>query len=467
MMKTSLKLSFAILLSALSFSASATLPTSLLSEQANVPAMLKKITPAIVNLSVQGEFSMMVDPNMITSKDSPAAPQPDDSIGEPAPNGLLPIKRGFSSLGSGVIADAKNGYVITNAHVVKDAKTITVTLTDGRKFLAKIIGADSQSDIAVLQIKPDKLSAIVFGDSDDIKVGQPVVAIGNPFGIGQTVTSGIVSGLGRSNLHIENFEDFIQTDASINPGNSGGALVNLRGEMIGVNTAILAPNGGNIGIGFAIPSNMAHSVMMQLIKYGAIHRGLMGVIVNDLTPDLANSFNVPENSGAVIAMVTPNSPAFKAGLKIGDIITEINGIDITNAAKVRNYVGLQQVGTHLIVNVLRAGKKMTFNIITADPDAYEAQIENDNPFLFGLDLQDFDAQTLAAGRIKGVLIVHAKPESAAWRSGLRDGDVILSVNRETVGNIDQLLAAAKKDPNQMLLNIYRINPGAASFVVVK
>lgn len=448
--------------------ATASLSAALAPQVANSPDMLKRIMPAVVNLSIYGEVSVLVDPNASGPKGNNDSQRPSDpGDGGDAPNGLLPVTRGFASLGSGVIVDAAKGYLITNAHVVKDAKSVTVTLKDGRKFLAKIIGADGQSDIAVLQIKPDKLIAIELADSDNVKVGEPVFAIGNPFGIGQTVTSGIVSGLGRSNLHIENFENFIQTDASINPGNSGGALVSLKGEVIGINTAILSPGGGNVGIGFAIPANMAHSVMVQLIRYGALHRGLMGVVVNDLTPDVANSFAVSEDSGAVVAMVTPNSPAEKVGIKVGDIITQLNETVIRNAADVRNYVGLQQVGASLRVRVLRDGKSLSYTVVTADPDAYQKLSLTSNPFLFGIDMETFDGQSSAVGRLRGVLIIDLQKDSPAWRAGLMPGDVILSANRQAVASVEQLNQAAKTNTRQLLLNVFRPQSSAAAFVVIR
>ena len=441
--------------------AAAALPLTLMAEAQNSPLMLKRIMPAIVNLSIYGEVSVLMDATVPPSADQPKSDQNDNG------RGFSPVTRGFASLGSGIIIDAAKGYVVTNAHVIKDAKSVTVTLKDGRKFLAKIIGADAQSDIALLQIKPDHLTAIAFANSDDVVVGEAVFAIGNPFGIGQTVTSGIVSGLGRSNLHIENFENFIQTDASINPGNSGGALVSLKGEVIGVNTAILSPGGGNIGIGFAIPANMAHSVVVQLIRYGALHRGLMGVVVNDLTPDVANSFQVSEDSGAVVAMVTPNSPAEKVGIKVGDIVQVIDALPIHHASDVRNYVGLQQVGAALQIQVLRAGKKQVFHLVTADPDAYQALSLTTNPFLYGIDMQTIDGQSAAVGRLKGVLIVDLQKDSPAWRAGLLPGDVLLSANQLSITSVDQLNQAAKMNSKQLLLNVFRPSVNAATFVVVR
>lgn len=451
--------------SCFSLNATATLPMASMAEAQNSPAMLKRIMPAIVNLSIYGEVSVLMNTDGANAK-NPSDPSGSDQGGGEGGPGAASVTRGFASLGSGIIVDAAHGYLVTNAHVVKDAKSVTVTLKDGRKFLAKIIGADPQSDIAVLQIKPERLLAIDFANSDNIAVGEPVFAIGNPFGIGQTVTSGIISGLERSNLHIENFENFIQTDASINPGNSGGALVSLKGDLIGVNTAILSRTGGNIGIGFAIPSNMARSVMLQLIRYGALHRGLMGVVVNDLSPDVASSFKVAEDSGAVVAMITPNSPAEKMGIKVGDIIRTINQLTIHNAADVRNYVGLQQVGATLKVELLRAGKPLSVRLVTADPSAYQKLSLTANPFLYGIDMESFDGQSSTMGRLKGVLIINLQKDSPAWRAGLQQGDVLLSANQQAIATVDQLNEATKRDKEQLLLNVFRPSANAATFVVI-
>jgi Do/DeqQ family serine protease len=278
-------------------------------------------------------------------------------------------ERETQATGSGVIVDAAQGYVLTNAHVVENETSITVTTKDNRKYPAKLVGRDTATDVAVLKIEPGHLTAVPFGDSDKLQVGDFVVAIGNPFGLGQTVTSGIVSALGRTGLGIEGYEDFIQTDASINPGNSGGPLVDLHGQLVGINTAILAPGGGNIGIGFAVPISMARSVMDQLLRYGEIKRGRIGVAIQDLTPDLAQAMNTSRTVGAVISKVLPGSPADHAGLKSGDLVVAVNGVAIRDGAQLRNTIGLSRIGDQVRLAVDRGGSERTVEIrVEATPE---------------------------------------------------------------------------------------------------
>jgi Do/DeqQ family serine protease len=312
--------------------------------------MLRATTPGVVGISVHGrvreENPLLRDPlfrRFFNLKDEP-------------------IEREMQAVGSGVIVDAAHGYILTNSHVVENATSIKVTTKDNRQFEARLIGRDPQTDIAVLRIAASNLTAVPFGNSDSLQVGDFVLAIGNPFGLGQTVTSGIVSALGRSGLGIEGYEDFIQTDASINPGNSGGALVDLDGRLVGINTAILAPGGGNIGIGFAVPINMARTVMDQLLRYGSVRRGRIGIVIEDLTPDLARSLGTRRTEGAVIARVQPGSPAAAAGLRRDDLIVALDGAPITSGSDLRNRIGLTRIGDAVALTVDRRGGERTVDV---------------------------------------------------------------------------------------------------------
>lgn len=415
--------------------------------------MLEKAMPSVVNINIRGEIG---DDESLVNMPGPVS---DD-------DGANPPRRKFESLGSGVIMDAEHGYIATNAHLLRKANVITVKLSDGRSFKAKLIGLDAPSDLAVIQIRADNLHALPFADSDKLHVGDFVAAIGNPFGLSQTVTSGIISGLQRNDLRIEGYENFIQTDAPINPGNSGGALVNMKGELIGINTAILTPMGGNIGISFAIPTNMAKSVTEQLIQYGTVRRGLMGVLVQNLTPELAAAFHISYTQGAVVTLVTPGSPAEKAGVQVGDIIQEVNGMQIKDSNQVRNIVGLLRAGSSLKVKVLRQNKTMNLSLETADPKAYQQESEAKYPFLFGVALRDFDEQTASGRDIRGVEVVNLSQNSAAFAGGLgiHPGDVILSANQQPVKNVAELKQIAQKSSDQLLLNVLR--QGGALFVVL-
>jgi Do/DeqQ family serine protease len=311
--------------------------------------LLKDVTPAVVNISVRGvsksENPLYDDPNFREFFDAPEQ------------------RREFQSAGSGVIVDASNGYVLTNRHVVENADNIAVTLKDNRRFTAQLIGEDPGTDIAVLRIEADNLVALPMGNSDDLEVGDYIVAIGNPFGLGQTVTSGIVSALGRMGLGIERYENFIQTDASINPGNSGGPLVNLRGEVVGINSAILSQSGGNIGIGFAVPINMAKTVMGQLLAHGQVRRGWLGVRIGDMTPELAQSLSINGvTSGAIVGSVEPRSPAARAGLHEQDVIVAVDDRPIVNAGQLRNLIGFASIGDTIKLTVIRSGESETINV---------------------------------------------------------------------------------------------------------
>lgn len=432
--------------------ATASLPTAVNNQTLpSLAPMLRNTMPAVVNITTQGRYNIDEDPFI----------EPDNAKGR----GDRQNGKDFESEGSGVIVDAAKGYVLTNAHVTNQAQTITVTLNDGRRFLAKLVGEDSESDIAILQIKANNLTAVPLADSNKVQVGDFVVAIGNPFGLNQTVTSGIVSALQRNDLGIEGYEDFIQTDASINPGNSGGALVNLNGQLVGLNTAILAPHGGSVGIGFAIPSNMAQSIMNQLVKYGSVSRGVAGIMMQTVTPDLAQAFNEDTARGALITQVTAGSPAADAGLQVGDIILNINGHPIQNSGQVRNSIGLERAGSTITMQVLRQGKNQSINLVTANPMAYEKANRLSNPFLFGMVMRDFDAQVPNFGHVEGVQILHLNDNCPGWQAGLRPGDVIMSANNQPMPNLEALNKLVKQDNKQLLLNVFRGN--SAAFFVVK
>jgi Do/DeqQ family serine protease len=316
----------------------------------SVAGVVSQITPGVVGIAVRGEVRevnpLAQDPlfrQFFNFRDQP-------------------VERETEAVGSGVIVDAARGYVLTNSHVVDNATRIEVTTKDNRRFAATLIGRDTATDIAVLQIPAENLTAVPIGNSDRLQVGDFVLAVGNPFGLGQTVTSGIVSALGRTGLGIEGYEDFIQTDASINPGNSGGALVDLQGRLVGINTAILAPGGGNIGIGFAVPINMARDVMDQLIRYGEVRHGRIGVAIQDLTPDLARALGTTRTEGALVARVEPGSAAQRAGLRSSDLIVAVNGVPIHNASELRNRVGLAQIGDEIELTLDRGGAERTVSV---------------------------------------------------------------------------------------------------------
>ena len=409
----------------------------------NLPSlapMLEKTTPSVVNIATAGKVVVrdpfFDDPFFRRFFDVPERQR----------------ERRTQGLGSGVILDAENGYIITNSHVIDRAQDIVVTLADGQTFNADVIGKDPGADVAVIQIDATQLKEIPIGNSDELRQGDFVVAIGNPFGLGQTVTSGIVSALGRSGLGIESYEDFIQTDASINPGNSGGALVNLRGELVGINTAIYGPSGGNIGIGFAIPVNMVKKITEQLIEHGEVKRGRLGFTAQDLTPDLAEAFGISKTKGVVVARVEENSAADKAGLKVGDVITAVNGREVESSAQVRNEVGLMRIGSRAKIEVLRNGKTRT---LTASVEEHSNKIVNGKTLsdkLDGAKLTETLEDT-TRGSTAGIEVVSAGGNAAA--AGLRKGDIIISVNKQRVKTLREMKAAIKKNPRALLLNIQR------------
>lgn len=428
------------------------LPLSAVRVQAGLPAivdgaplpslapMVETVLPAVVNISTRGRVSMRENPLM-------QDPFFRRFFGSPE---TQPRERQTSSLGSGVIIDAAAGHVVTNQHVIGNADEITVRLHDGRSVQAEVIGSDPNADIAVIKIPAQGLTAIDLGNSDRLRVGDFVVAIGNPFGLGQTVTSGIVSALGRSGLGIEDYEDFIQTDASINMGNSGGALVNLRGELIGVNTAIVGPSGGNVGIGFAIPINMVLGLTRQIVEFGEVRRGRLGVVIQDLTRDLAEAFGIDTEHGAVIAQVMPDSAAADAGLKEADVITAVNERPVKGATDLRNIIGLSRSDEEVEIEYFRNRQQMTVRVKLRPAEVAIGLGEKISQHLTGATLADSED-----GELAGVRVTEVEARSPAWKAGLRKNDLIVSINRERVKNIDDARQVVSKHSAGVLLQIKR------------
>ncbi len=421
--------------------ASAALPMAVQGQPLpSLAPMLEKVLPAVVGVQVSGTQPPSTD----------VPPEFKFFFGQqdPEPNqGAQP----FEGLGSGVIIDAAKGYVLTNNHVVNNADKITVQLNDGREYKAKLIGKDDQSDIAVIQLIDAKnLTQIAMADSDALQVGDFAVAVGNPFGLGQTVTSGIVSALGRSGLNLEGLENFIQTDASINRGNSGGALLNLKGELIGINTAIISSQGGSVGIGFAIPVNMAKNLSHQLIEFGEVKRGLLGIRGSEMTPELAQAFKLDSQRGAFVNEVLPDSAAAKAGIKSGDVLITLQDKTLSSFAELRAKVGTAGPGVVMQIGLLREGKPMTVSVTLAKSPAVEVSIEKINPALQGITLSDVDAKTG-----KGVQVDDVKKGTPAEQVGLEKDDVIIGVNREPIDNLAALRKILETKPDLIALSILR------------
>jgi len=403
--------------------------------------MIEKIRPAVVNIATRGSVDIQNHPLL------------NDPLFRRFFKGFenLPQRKEVKSLGSGVIIDADAGHIVTNFHVIDGADEIAVTLHDGQQLEATIVGSDPEADVAILKVEHDNLTHIPFADSSKLRVGDFTVAIGNPFGLGQTVTSGIISALGRTGLGIEGYEDFIQTDASINPGNSGGALVNLRGELVGINTAILASGGtGNVGIGFAIPINMVRELTDQLIEYGEVRRGMLGVIMQNLTPELAKAFGLDMHQGVVISQVVEDSAASKAGLQAGDVIAEINGVSVKSASAMRNMVGLMRVGAKMDITVLRDGDKKKLTAFIEDEIEQSIAGEKLNPQLSGALFESHDE-----GNNKYLIVANVARGSDAWNARLRKGDLVLSVNRAPVKTLADLKKMVKFSDKQILFNVQR------------
>lgn len=412
--------------------------------------MLKKVNPAVVNIAT---FSRQQTYNPLLND-----PFFRHFFNLPNNRQQQPQKR-QTSAGSGVIVDAKKGTVLTNYHVIHEADEVQVSLIDGRSFEAKVLGVDPELDIAVLQINGNSLSDVPLANSSELEVGDFAVAIGNPFGLGQTVTTGVISALGRSGLRMEGYENFIQTDASINPGNSGGALVNLRGELIGINTAIIAPAGGNIGIGFAIPINMARASMEQILATGEVRRGQIGVTIQDITPDLRKAFRLPLGiQGVLVTGVIEKSSAARAGLKAGDIILDIENEPTTSVAQLRSQIGAIPIGNQFELTRLRDNQRKTVSLTIQDPDQLLGTVNNLHPLLNGARFENIEDP-------EGIAVVSLSPNSPAIHSGLRIGDVILGANQQRVKNLDQFGKALRLNKSQILLNIRR--QGNAFYLIIR
>lgn len=429
--------------------AHAAIPSGMLDdENPSLAPMLDEAMPAVVNVVVTTKTAqaqrnpLFNDPFFRRFFDFPERP---------------PVPRRHIAAGSGVIIDAEKGIIITNNHVVKDAEKITVRLSNDREFKAELIGTAPASDIAVLQIDAENLSELPVANSEQLRVGDFVIAIGNPFGLTQTVTSGIVSGLGRHGLG-NRYENFIQTDASINPGNSGGALVNLDGELVGINTAILSRSGGNIGIGFAIPSNLVMTVYHQIMKYGEVRRGRLGVVGQNLTNELADAFGLDITQGVVIAQVMEGSPAEQAGIRQRDVIVAVNGEDIDNFSDLARAIGLKQPGEKVEIKLIRDGEKKTIDATlgsAAEATDYNPAAGELHEGLDGARFGSIPEDHPLAGEVEGVAVLSVAPGSAAARSGLRPGDIITSVNHEPVSNMGEFHDVAGENAEQLLLHVRR------------
>ncbi|MCA9548672.1 MAG: DegQ family serine endoprotease [Myxococcales bacterium] len=411
----------------------------------------EQVTPAVVN---------------ITTRKNGNVPEGHPMLREMFGRGMP-----MMGAGSGVVVSA-DGDIVTNNHVVEGADEIKVTFADKREFDAKLVGSDKASDLAFLKIEAKGLPYLRFGDSSKLRLGEFVLAVGNPFGVGQTVTMGIVSAKGRAGMGIVDYEEFIQTDASINPGNSGGALVNLEGELVGINTAILSRSGGNQGVGFAVPSNMVRPIREQLAKYGRVRRGYLGVYIQDLTPELASGVKANDLKGVLVTDVQEDSPAAKANVEVGDVITQVDGNPTLTAAQLRNRVALIEPGSKVKLDVMREGQAKTVYVTLTEKEGGQVALQSGEgaaPLGAGLGLAKLDAELRGRlrlpPRVDGVVVMNVAPGSPADLAGLEPGDVIVSVDRRTVkkpGDVEKLL---KRDGGQALLRVYK--NGAFTFVVLK
>jgi len=434
-MISTIRLLFSSLLLVIATTGSAALPDSVDGEGLpSLAPLVERVTPAVVNIRV----------SQTVSRGSPFG---DDAFrrffGLPdAPHGSQEV----ASAGSGVIVDATRGYILTNHHVVENADAIQISLFDGDILDAEVVGSDAATDIALLKVEGDSLVEMPIGDSEIVRVGDFVLAIGNPFGLGHTVTSGIVSALGRTDISRNGYEDFIQTDASINPGNSGGALVNMRGELVGINSMIFSRSGGNVGIGFAVPTTIASSIMNQILDYGEVRRGLLGVSISGIDAEIAEALNASVKSGALITEIVPGSAAEDSGLQVDDIIVAVNNEKITDASELRNTIGLMESGAAVNIEYIRDGESHRTKAVLGQQQVARSAGTDIHPGLAGAEFAS--SSTSGTG---GVEVTAVEPDSPAAQRGLRAGDIITAVNRRRVADLQQLTEIARENRILFLL----------------
>lgn len=428
-------ISCTLILFALPLASFAHIPDSQTNNQNTIAPMLKNVTPSVVNISVKQQRMARVDELIPTN----------------GPDGRKVPVEGYA-VGSGVIFDAAKGLIVTNAHVVAHEKVIVVTLKNGERYHAKLLAKDAGYDIAILHIDATHLTALKFANSDDVKVGDFVTAIGSPYGLSQTVTSGVVSAVNRTHPQIEGYQNFIQTDAPINPGNSGGALVDMQGELIGINTAMVAPTDGSIGLGFSIPSNMVQAVIEQLLKYGKVERGVLGVIVQNVTPELADAMHLQNEKGTIVSQVLPNTPAAAAGIQSGDLITEIDHHPVRSSVQLRNQMGLIRPKSEVTITYIRNNATKTANATVADPKTIE---DKTIPYVGGMRVQDINELESDGTQLQGVIVAGLSDTSNGALAGLAVGDVITTVDSKPIANIKAFMQSLQNQTKPVLLKVVR------------